>query len=76
MADEAPSGTGGFNVGLIGAGVLAALLVVFIAQNRNDVEVTLFFWDFTGPLWLVLAVTVLVGLAILELVSWVVRRRR
>ncbi len=76
MADESGSGGGGLNAGLVGAGVLAVLLVVFIAQNTVEVPVKIFFWEFTGPLWLVLAVTVVVGLGILELVSWVMRRRR
>jgi uncharacterized integral membrane protein len=76
MADEVKSGRRGLNGGLIGAGVLAAALLIFVFQNTDEVPVTLFFWEFTGPLWLVLLVSILVGLVALELASTVLRRRR
>jgi uncharacterized integral membrane protein len=62
--------------GLIGAGLLAAALAIFVVQNTDDVPVTFFFWTFTGPLWLVLLVSILVGLVALELATSVIRRKR
>lgn len=62
---------------VIGA-ILAILLAVFVFQNSHEVPVEVFFWDFSGPLWLVLLVTILVALVMLELVGtlWRARRRR
>jgi len=62
--------------GLIGAGVLVAALAIFVVQNTHDVPVTFFFWTFTGPMWLVLLVSILVGLVALELATSVIRRKR
>jgi uncharacterized integral membrane protein len=76
MADEVESGRRGLNGGLIGAGVLAVLLVIFVFQNTDDVPVTFYFWTFTGPLWLVLLATIVVGLVALELATTVLRRRK
>ena len=43
---------------------LAALAVVFIAQNRDRVRISLFTIDVTAPIWLILTVMVLVGMAV------------
>jgi uncharacterized integral membrane protein len=75
MADEGEPGRRRSS-GLIAAGVLVAALVVFVMQNTQDVEVTVFFWTFTGPLWLILLVSIVVGLAALELATTFLRRRR
>jgi uncharacterized integral membrane protein len=74
VADERSSR--GVSPGVAIAAILAVLLLVFIFQNTDEVRVTAYFWDFTGPLWLVLLVTVAVGLVILELFNTLLRRRR
>ncbi|MER5865090.1 LapA family protein [Kitasatospora sp. NPDC002040] len=56
----------------IGIAVLAALAVWFIAVNTDSVEIRLWISTVTLPLWLVLAVTLVVGAAI----GWMVARRR
>lgn len=76
MADEVESGGRGVSAGLVGAGVLAVLLVIFVLQNTDEVGVEVFFWDVRGPLWLVLAASILVGLVALELATTVLRRNR
>ena len=43
---------------------LATLAVVFIAQNRDRVRISLFTIDVTAPIWLILTVMVLVGMAV------------
>lgn len=48
----------------IGVGVLAVLAVWFIAANTGSVEVRLWIPTVTLPLWLVLTVTLLVGMVI------------
>ena len=75
MADEVESDRRGLNGGLIVAAVLAVLLVVFVVQNTEDVAVTVFFWELTGPLWLVLVASIVVGLVALELGTTVLRHR-
>lgn len=74
MADE--SSGRGVSPGLVVAVVLALLLAVFVFQNTDEVEVTAYFWEFSGPLWLVLLITIAVGLVILELFNALLRRRR
>ena len=48
----------------IGVGVLLVLAVWFIAANTGSVEVRLWIPTVTLPLWLVLTVTILVGVVI------------
>lgn len=76
MADDVDSGGRGVSAGLVAAVVLALLLVIFVLQNTHEVRVELYFWDFEGPLWLVLAGSILVGLVALELATTVLRRGR
>jgi uncharacterized integral membrane protein len=56
------SGSG--NGFLIGGGVLLALLLAFILQNRETVSFTFLFWTFSAPLWLALVITALVAFVI------------
>lgn len=60
---------------VIGA-ILAVALAVFVFQNSHEVPVEVFFWDFSGPLWLVLLVTILVALVMIELIGTLWRARR
>ena len=39
----------------------AAILVIFMIQNTEDVKVDFLFWDFTWPVWLLTLVAALVG---------------
>ena len=64
------------NPGLIAAAVVGVLLAVFIFQNTDDQTVSIFFWEVTAPLWVVLLGTALVALVITELASTIRRRRR
>jgi len=48
---------------ILGA-VVAVLLIVFIAANNESVEVSLVFFKATLPLWVVLAVTALLGVVV------------
>jgi len=56
----------------IGMSALAGLAIWFIAVNTDSVEITLWVADVTLPLWLVLTVTMLVGVVI----GFFVARRR
>lgn len=48
----------------IGGAIIAVLLIVFIAANSKTVSVNLVFVTADLPLWLVLAVTALLGLGV------------
>jgi uncharacterized integral membrane protein len=53
----------------------AALLVIFMVQNTEDVTLEFLFWDFTWPLWLVVLLSATVG-ALIWLGLGVLRRHR
>lgn len=76
MARDGGEGGRQVNAGLVGAAIVAVLLAIFIFQNTGEVTVEVFFWDFTGPLWVILLATALVTLVLAELVTFVRRRRR
>lgn len=76
MADEGERGRGGLNPAVVAGGVIAVLLAVFVFQNTHEVRVELYFWDFRGPLWLVLLATIAIGLIGLELIGSIWRSRR
>lgn len=50
--------------GRVVAVLLAVVAIVFIAQNRDRVTVNLFTIDVTAPVWLILTVMVVLGLAV------------
>jgi len=66
-SDDAPGGDGeGFRPSgrQIGGGIVAVLLIVFIAVNSESVAVSFVFFETTLPLWVVLAITALLGVGI------------
>ena len=50
--------------GQVVALALVVVAVVFIVQNRDRVTVDLFTVDVTAPVWLILTIMVLVGMAV------------
>ena len=79
MTDENGSVTEGLKRGrggvVIGA-IVTAALIVFVAQNASDTEVTWLFFDGTGPLWIVIIVAAVAGAVLSEVVGFLWRRRR
>jgi uncharacterized integral membrane protein len=64
----------------LGAGAIASLaggglLVVFMLQNREDVNIDFLVWGFTWPLWLVILVSAVLG-GLVWIGAGVVRRHR
>jgi len=62
---------GGAIATLVGVG----LLIVFMVQNTQDVELDFLFWTFTWPLWLLSIVSALLG-ALVWFGLGVLRRHR
>ena len=56
--------------------LLVVVAIVFIAQNRNDVTIWLLWASVSAPLWLVLTVVALIGVAAGYLFGRRNRRRR
>jgi uncharacterized integral membrane protein len=52
--------------GVIGFGLIAAAVLVFIFQNTQDVDVEFLWFDFSWPLWLIIVVTI-----VLSCIGWV-----
>jgi uncharacterized integral membrane protein len=56
--------------------IIAVLAVIFIIQNARDAQVKFLFWDGTLSLWIVLLLTLIVGVLLDRVVTWALRRRR
>jgi uncharacterized integral membrane protein len=74
-----PTGTASNGARLSGGAIAAlsggGLLVVFMAQNTQDVTLQFLFWSFTWPLWLLILVTATLG-ALLWMGLGALRRHR
>ena len=58
-------------------GALAAVaLIVFIAQNTDDVQVNFLGWEWDLPLFLLLLITIALSVVCTEIVGWYMGRRR
>ena len=79
MADEGPrnvhTGNDRIGIGMIVSAVILLLLVVFVVQNRERVDVEFLFISVTMPVWLVAVVFTALGVALGWIWRWVSRRR-
>jgi uncharacterized integral membrane protein len=64
---------GGRTIALI---AIAAVIVIFIAQNTNDVSIDFLFFHGDWPLWLVVVAVIALTLIAERLGSWIWRRSR
>ena len=73
------SRTSGAFVAVIALGLLLVLLVVFIAQNTQDVRVSFLAWDGTTPLAVALLIAAIGGILLTAVAGvlriWQLRRR-
>jgi uncharacterized integral membrane protein len=61
---------------LVIAGLALLVVVILLAQNSERVELTLFFWNLTLPLWFALALMVLLGAGLGQAIGmWRGRKR-
>ena len=61
---------------LVGAAVVAVVLVAFVVQNNRSTDVQWLFVEQSSPLWLVIVVSAVAGAVLSEVLGWVIRRRR
>jgi uncharacterized integral membrane protein len=69
------SSNAGLSAGLIATLAGGGLLVVFMAQNTDDVTLTFLFWSITWPMWLFTLVSAVLG-SIVWIGLGVLRRHR
>lgn len=73
------SRTSGAWTAVVVAAVLLVLLIVFIAQNTDDVDISFLFWEGTAPLSVALLIATVGGVLITAVVGtmriWQLRRR-
>jgi len=79
MSETGPAEADKSSAGLSGGAILMlsglGVLVVFMAQNTEDVRVSFLLWDFTWPVWLLTLGSALLG-ALIWFGAGVVRRHR
>ncbi|RYI99876.1 MAG: LapA family protein [Actinomycetales bacterium] len=73
------SRTSGAWVGVLAAALLLVLLIVFIAQNTDDVHISFLAWGGEAPLAVALMIATVIGIALTAVVGtlriWQLRRR-
>jgi uncharacterized integral membrane protein len=67
---EGPSGK------LIVLGVVAVLLLIFVIQNTDEADVDLLLWDAVLPIWQVIVIAAVLGIAAGWILGRVGRKRR
>jgi uncharacterized integral membrane protein len=71
-----PEGRRGPAPALIIAILVAVLVLVFIVQNGHDARTEFLWMDFQLPLWILIAITLALGVALDRLFTMWWRRRR
>ena len=61
---------------LVGAVLLAVVLVIFIVQNDTDQKVSWVVFNKRAPLWAVILVSALIGYLLGQLIEFAIKRRR
>jgi uncharacterized integral membrane protein len=56
--------------------IVAAIAVVFIAQNTRHSTVTFLAWDGDISIWVVIVIAIVLGVLLDRLGTWFMRRRR
>jgi uncharacterized integral membrane protein len=56
--------------------IVAALIIVFIIQNSKQANVHLLFWSGQWSIWIVIIISVALGVLLDRAIIWYMRRRR
>ncbi len=75
--DSVRKARSGLSPALVGAGIVAVLLVVFILQNSNRASVEFLFFERQTPVWVAIGIGIVLGVILDRLVTvWWRRSRR
>jgi len=74
--DREPQGDGRLSGGAIASLIGVALLVIFMIQNTEDVQLDFLTWSFTWPLWLLTIASAILGAMVWFGVGVMRRHRR
>lgn len=61
---------------LIIAGIIILAIAIFVAQNTEETVFEFLWFNFTTPLWLVLAIVFVLGALMGQVLAWMRRRRK
>jgi uncharacterized integral membrane protein len=61
---------------LIVLAVLVVAAIIFVVQNSNDARVKWLFLDRTSPLWVIIVVSIILGIILDRIGGFILRRRR
>ena len=61
---------------LIGGLILALAAVIFIAQNRDEIDIDFLFWTFTARVWTALVISGVLSILAAELIGRYIRHER
>ena len=56
--------------------IAAALIIIFIVQNSKEADVRLLFWDGSMSIWIVIVISVALGIVLDRAIIWFVRHRK
>ena len=74
--DDTPAEKSKISAGLVIWIIIAVLAVFFIVQNARDANVKFLFFDGTMSLWLVIVISIVIGVLLDRLGTWYLRRRK
>jgi len=69
-------GEGGINSHIVIGAVIAALLIIFILQNRASTSIHFLFFSFSAPLWLIIVIVAVLAALLDGVVSRAWRKWR
>jgi uncharacterized integral membrane protein len=56
--------------------IAAALIIIFIIQNSKQADIHILFWDGQWSIWIVIVISVALGVILDRAIIWYMRRRR
>jgi uncharacterized integral membrane protein len=74
--DGAPEEKSKISPALIIGLIVAALIIIFIIQNSKQANVHVLFWNGQWSIWIVIVISVALGVVLDRAIIWYMRRRR
>jgi uncharacterized integral membrane protein len=74
--NDTPDDSSKVSPALIVGIIAAALIIIFIIQNSKEADVHILFWDGSMSIWIVIVISVALGIVLDRAIIWYMRRRR